>query len=265
MKLATIFLIFILVSSPAIATLGISHEPLTNRELELPRGENYLFKLTYQNTNEEPITINITVESEIAELVGPGLANIPAQSTNKFSLINISVPSSSSVGDTFRVGYTITPVEEESGQVPLNFRYDRSITVVVGEGEAKNAEVSLEGLVEEEQNNILIMTILGVAVVLIILLVVAIVWRKSKQLSEHVKQEHTHAKHPFIFADGTKIHSLQELKTNIKKKPEIAKKHIRDGTNDFATWVESELKKKELANKVREKVTTNDILKSLSK
>lgn len=171
-----------------VSALGISYPYMENNTLALSPGENHYFKLVIQNDEDVPVTVNITLNSPIASLVGGGLVTVPSKSYDAFVYLNITVPQDAQVGDRYSIAYVVGPGPERGeGQVPFSIRYTRSFDVLVTAGpvpvtESPNDTSNALGI----KQGIGTAVIFGALTGLLCGLLVVFIWRRSSIAAKQI-------------------------------------------------------------------------------
>ena len=278
--------VILLVIQP-VFSLGLAHEYLENRTLVLEPGDQYFFKLIIQNNDPEDVTVNVTLNSEIASLIGGGVIEIPANTFDKFVYFNISLPQNATPGRLYTVNYVVTPMTAGDGQVTFQVKYDRKLRVrVAGEGEApsktsRQKPGDIEQVVSEPEEaqespfwNILLIIVIAILILLI--------WRRSNMLSEKVSPKSTVRKAklksvpakksekspenpgPLKTKDGLEIKTLEDLRDALKiMSPDEFKHHVNSKKNDFSDWAKSQ-GRNAIASKLAKATSKEEMIKVLN-
>ena len=117
-RILTYLLLIILVST-GVQAFGISYQYMQNKTLELYPGQNYMFKLTVQNKDEEDIRVNIALDSAIATLAGGSELKVPGATYDRHVFFNITIPEDAQPGDMYNINYLVRPLGRGEGQVPF--------------------------------------------------------------------------------------------------------------------------------------------------
>ena len=184
-RLLVYVFIIILISVNAHA-FGISYEYLENNSLRLYPGQNYMFKLTIQNKDEEEVKVNISLDSAIATLVGGPVLKIPGKTYDRHVFFNITVPEHAQVGDMYNLNYVVSPVGKGEGQVPLAVRYKRNFKVLVVH---KPEKPELEQPAPVPTKPLIPKWVFIPVVIIIIFVLITLIWRKSHQMSGKLVKE----------------------------------------------------------------------------
>ena len=182
------YLFLIILVSTSVQAFGIAYEYMEDNSLFLYPGQSYMFKLEVQNTKDEGETVNISLSSAIATLVGGPELDVPGKTYNRHVFFNITVPEDAQNGDIYNIKYMVSPVGKGEGQVPLAVTYTRKfqVTVVpepVEPVEEKPAEISE---IEDEEKQGLPKGILIPIVVIVVIVLVVLIWKKSHQMSGNI-------------------------------------------------------------------------------
>jgi hypothetical protein len=190
--------VMLLLCTAAANAFGISYQYLENNTLNLYPGQNYLFKLTIQNKDDEEINANISLQSDLATLLGGPVVYVPARTYDTFVYFNITIPEDAKINDNYSIKYVVSPVGNGEGQVPLSVRYDRTLKITVVDrslSAASGAAVEMpKDMRPTSTRYIPILAIVALVAVMIILLV----WRKSSRVSKHLLHEKTAENNPEI-------------------------------------------------------------------
>jgi hypothetical protein len=282
MRLGWVVLALLLCVAPRVSGLGLSYQYLENRTLALAPGENYYFKLTIQNDQAADATVNVTVASPVAHLVGGGVVTIPAKTYDRFVYFNITVPSSATPGTRFPVSFTVAPAGPRGpGQVPFAVSYDRRIDVlvttpplVIPPSAAPPSDLSK---VQRPEPNQLLVTL--TAAVLLVLLCVLIVWLlrhhrpRKVRFTLRPRPEHrpdspalrtAPEEQRFVLPDGRGIASLPELLDALRAMDDEAfRRHVNVHKNDFSRWVEDSLGLPGLAHRMAKRRKRKELIRVL--
>jgi len=176
---------------PAVMAIGISHEYLEDKTMELSPGENYYFKLTIQNKENESVTVNVSLKSEIAEIIGGGTITVPPEDFDEFVYFNITVPPDAIPGTIYNMDYKVIPVGRGEGLVPFAITYSRTIKVRVAgtpPPEKKEEPIETPNDIEHvlqptvEQPRSFMNFFLIAGLIFIFAAIVALVWQRSGQV-----------------------------------------------------------------------------------
>ncbi|MBR9692475.1 hypothetical protein GOV07_00940, partial [Candidatus Woesearchaeota archaeon] len=175
----------LLLCMPSVTALGLSYEYLEDKTLELGPGENYFFKLIFQNDEDEDVRIQVTLNSDIAELVGDAEITIPEQTYDSFVYFDIKVPKEAASGDTFSINYEVLPLKDGEGQVPFSVKYSRSFRVLVVDKVVPDVQTPSDmNLVARNK-----VSFGGIGITLLLLVVITalivLIWRRSELLTGH--------------------------------------------------------------------------------
>jgi hypothetical protein len=216
--LAIVFLIIISINAQSF---GISFQYLDNDMLKLYPGQNYLFKLTIQNKDPEPINVSVKIDSAIATLVGGSNLEIPATTFDRYVMFNITVPNNAQINDSYNINYKVFPIGAGEGQIPITVAYDRNLKVlVIKKPEEKPAEQQKPAATStptqpvtpaKEKPGILKWIFIPI-ILIVVILFTALLWNKSHQMSARImrreQERRQHAASP---------HSAQSI---VLSKPE---------------------------------------------
>ncbi|MBW2991009.1 hypothetical protein KY348_04870 [Candidatus Woesearchaeota archaeon] len=174
-----IYLLLLILVSISVQAFGVGYQYMEDNTLELYPGQNYMFKLEVQNKDGPNITAQIILNSTIATLAGDSELYVPSNSFDKHVFFNITVPENAEIGEIYTIKYSVTPMRDEQGQIPLAARFKRDFKVKVIEeprepGEEPEPEPEKPGLLK----GILIPVIL-----IIIIIILILIWKKSYQAS----------------------------------------------------------------------------------
>jgi hypothetical protein len=284
MRLGWVVLALLLCVAPGVSGLGLSYQYLENRTLTLTPGENYYFKLTIQNDAAEEATVNVTLSSPIAQLVGGGVVTIPATTYDRFVYFNITVPSNATPGTRYPVSFTVSPAGPRGpGQVPFAVSYDRRIDVlvttpplVIPPSAAPPPDLSK---VQRPEPDRLLVTL--IAAVLLVLLCVLIVWLLRRRRPRKVRFTLRPTPRPeprpdspalrrapeeqrFFLPDGRGIATLQELLDALRAMDDEAfRRHVNVHKNDFSRWVEEALGLPKLAHRMAKRRKRKELIRVL--
>lgn len=277
-----LFLFFLLLSFalvPVSEAIGLGHQYLDNRTLELHRGENYFFRLTLQNDEEQDVTVDVLIESDIARLVGGGVVTIPAKTYDRFVYFNITVPGDAELGARYPVRFTVAPAGSRGeGQVPFAIRYDRAFDVLVVGGGARVTVVPSDIEAVERPRRL---SGWSVAIGLLFLLLLAgflfLLWTRSGLISRRiaawwarrksrrsVRNRFAPPHERFQVKGGPLLSSLEDLAAALRAMDEATfKHHVTLHKNDFSQWVESALGLEEIARRMAKRRDRRSLLKLL--
>jgi hypothetical protein len=189
-----LYLLTIVLLAVYSSAVGISYQYMENNTLDLYPGQEYHFKLVVQNKDPEPAMANITEESPLVEIIGDPILYIPAQNFDTYVVFNISIPHDARIGETHVIRYSVSPMEEGEGQVPLSVRYSRDFNVRIVD--APDADFSPE--VQLPVRTKTIKDMIYIPIILLVLLTTLIgglVWRKSSQFGKRVVPENHPQEH----------------------------------------------------------------------
>ncbi|MFC1647859.1 hypothetical protein ACFL1B_00235 [Nanoarchaeota archaeon] len=268
--LLVLFLMIVLLSS-TVNALGLAYEYMENKTLKLGPGENYYFKLTIQNEQDEYSVVNVTLDSDIANLVGGGVVAIPPKTYDRFVYFNITVPPNATDRQEYWVRYNVNPAGGRgSGQVPFSVRYYRKIRVEVVGGwpEAKpttEAPKDIGYVIKEpEPEPAGYGWLITIALVMVISLLLLLIWRRSSMVSDKIKPEKA-PKTPLILdkpeekskpssfytSNGLVLKSIWDFYDALKLMDEATfTSHVTPHKNDFSQWLDASLGKKGLAARI---------------
>jgi len=182
-------IILLVLLSYDVASYGISYEYLPNKTLSLYPGQNYMFKLTIQNKDPEPVNVNVALDSAIATLEGGPELKIPGETFDKYVYFNIKVPETAQPGDVYNINYLVSPVDKGEGQVPIAVRYDRNFKVLIVEKPADVEEQQPAPIPGEAGPGIAKWIFIPIIIIIVAVLAV-LLWKKSNQISGRlVKKE----------------------------------------------------------------------------
>ncbi len=191
-----LFVLLLACSSIRQATaLGLSYEYMEDKTLELAPGENYYFKLIFQNDEGQDVRIRVALDSEIATLIGDPEVTIPAETYDSFVYFNITVPPDAEPGAEYRVNYEVLPTEEGEGQVPFTVKYSRWFTVrVIDEYAAAERQAPGDVSRVARDGSWLGNTVLTVVLLVLILAVLLLAWRRSELFAKGFRGSPARAK-----------------------------------------------------------------------
>ena len=183
---------FMIIVSFSVYAFGISYPYMEGDTLKLYPGQSYMFKLVVQNKDKEDMSVSIRIDSAIAKLVGPSEIDVPGESYDTAAFFNITVPDNAQVGDIFNINYVVSPIGRGEGQIPLAVAYSRGFKVLVTEKPVGLEEPTGQAI-NVPQGNPLPLGLIIPILVFVILIIVAIVWRKSHQVSERISKPRAEA------------------------------------------------------------------------
>ena len=143
--------------------------------LKLAPGESKIVELTLQNTGEEDMTIQASIESDIATLDEEIKYSVPSGEINEIVSIEVKIPEDAEIGTRYKVYSSFHQVSTgEGGMVAMTGAFTINFPVeVVGEQESELFDPL------SKQKPILPWIILGT--LLIGMIVIAIVKNKKKE------------------------------------------------------------------------------------
>nr|MCK4930160.1 hypothetical protein [Nanoarchaeota archaeon] len=220
-RILTYLLLIILVST-GVQAFGISYQYMQNKTLELYPGQNYMFKLTVQNKDEEDIRVNIALDSAIATLAGGSELKVPGATYDRHVFFNITIPEDAQPGDMYNINYLVRPLGRGEGQVPFTVQYDRNFKIKVVP-KPKEVEEEKPALIPEETKIPKWMFIPIIIIVVLVLLILT--WKKSHQMSGRIIKKKPELRE-FKPQHPLKKPDLKELKPQLpivehKPKPEV--------------------------------------------
>jgi septal ring-binding cell division protein DamX len=224
-----ILAVLLIISATGKASaLGISYEPLENKTLKLAAGEEYYFKLTLQNEESQDITVNVSVQSDIATLVGDPVTVLPAKTYSRFVYFNISVPADAEPGTRYAIHYSVVPTVKMEGQVPFAVRYDRSFDILVEPQAGVTVKAPPSDIDQvQRQSSKTGVVLLGAFILLVLIGVVALLWIKSKGISKKISNAAQHAdvteQHPTVAAHHAHVESAHPAQQSAAHKTPQAK------------------------------------------
>jgi len=177
------YLLLVLVLIGIVQAFGISYEYMENKTLELYPGQNYMFKLTVQNKDEEEVTVNISLDSAIASLLGGPILDVPGKTYDKHVFFNITIPEDAQPGDIYNINYVVAPVGRGEGQVPIAVRYARNFKVKVI---PKPKEAQEEQPVPTPRKPEIPVLVVILVIIIVVLILLILIWRKSQQISGRI-------------------------------------------------------------------------------
>jgi hypothetical protein len=192
-QVLTYLLILVIISS-SVQAFGISFPYMDNDTIKLYPGQGYLFKLTIQNKDNESITVDVTVDSPIANLVGESQLEVPGVTYDTSVFINITLPKDAKPGEIYDVSYAVSPVGKGEGQIPIAVAYSRSFKVLVAEIPKESTGPTSNAIIPPESGFSLPAWLVIPLIVIIILVVGILLWNKSHQMSERISKPSTGAK-----------------------------------------------------------------------
>jgi|GEM_PF-4557171 len=205
MRVVLLSVLVLLAVSQAHA-LGLGYDYLEDNTLPLAPGATYYFKLVLQNEQTEELTVNLTVESDIARLEGESIITIPAESYDTTRYINITMPLETPEDEIYSVRFIVMPAAKNDGQVPFSVRYDRAIKVIAKQDALPSSVLPPAGpTIESPQSfSARVMGAMqsGILTILLGILLAGLllfIWRKSA----HVSQVATGASSPRVVATPT--------------------------------------------------------------
>jgi len=266
-----VVLVTALASVPAQA-FGISYQYLPNKTLDLYPGQNYMFKLTVQNKDEDAVNVKVEINTSIATLAGGPELKVPGKTYDSHVFFNITIPEDAQVGDKYVIPYMVSQADRGTGQIPLAVRYNRELKIGIVE-KPPEPEKTVPP-VEKEKFKLPKWVVIPIVIILIIIILL-IIWKKSRQMSDKIirpKKEkkdeiypskQSHLK-PFIVPEKTlKPNQYFHLKNgkNLKSLKDLALAlpvmsfdvfghHVNSQKNDFAKWISHSLGKHDFANKL---------------
>ncbi|MBR9677592.1 hypothetical protein GOV04_05625 [Candidatus Woesearchaeota archaeon] len=129
------FILFLTIFlSSQTQALGVAQDYLKDNTLRLLQGQEHVLKLTLQNPQEEPVTVTLVINSEIATIINPNQTyNLPAKSFDTEIFLKIKAPKDAQIGDAHKIIYSITPQAKDNngGMIGMNMRLTRSFDVLI--------------------------------------------------------------------------------------------------------------------------------------
>lgn len=213
---ALTYLLILVIISSSVQAFGISFPYMDNDTIKLYPGQGYLFKLTVQNKDNESITVDVTVDSEIANLAGESRLEVPGGTYDTSVFINITLPKNAKPGNVYDVSYTVSPVGKGEGQIPIAVAYSRGFKVLVTEIPKESTGPTSNAIIPPESEFSLPVWLVIPLIVIIILVVGILLWNKSHQMSARISKPSAGAK-PLL---QTQMHSTPSLAPSAPKQAE---------------------------------------------
>ncbi|HUW43919.1 MAG TPA: hypothetical protein VMV95_03090 [Bacillota bacterium] len=169
-SILVIALLFLL-AIPLISSVGVANSYWDDNPLKLAPGESTTISLRLQNEEEEQITMEVYLDSEIASLVDGTEYDVPPGKISVPVYIKVSIPKDANIGTTYTIPVSFKQISSgEGGMIRLSQGITGKVPIeVVGEEESGLYGTS-KGL-----NTFWIM-----GIVLLVLIVLIISVRKQK-------------------------------------------------------------------------------------
>ncbi|MBW2991008.1 hypothetical protein KY348_04865 [Candidatus Woesearchaeota archaeon] len=178
-----IYLLLVILLSASVCAFGIGYQYMEDNTLELYPGQNYMFKLEVQNKDGPDTTVNVDVDSSIANLAGGPELRVPTGTFDRHVFINITVPEDAQPGDIYNINYLVSPVGRGEGQIPIGIRYDRNFKVKVVP-RPEGAEEEKPALITGKPG--FPKWVFIPIIIIILFALVVLIWKKSDLISEKI-------------------------------------------------------------------------------
>lgn len=184
-KILLISVLLVILMSAGVHSFGIAFQYMDNNTIELYPGQNYMFELEIQNTEDKSEKVEVSLDSSIATLVGGPILNVPGKTYDTHVYFNITIPENAQYGDVYNINYLVAPASSDGeGQIPIAVKYDRAFKIRVVEQEKAVEE---QEPVEIPSKGFSIPTWIYIpGLIIVIIVVLVLVWRKSHQISEGI-------------------------------------------------------------------------------
>lgn len=195
--LLIIILLIVVSTHKYVYAFGVSTPYLENDTITIEPGQEYDYAIKVQNGDTFPI--EILLEHNNAQGVASlGLRNttIPAQSYDEAFTFHITIPKRAIPGEVYILNYSIMPIVNLSGQVPMNIQIKRSLIIKIvnenGQGYSTNM---IDRIKVWRVNNARIVKQVsyGFSAILILVLLTLIIarfWKISKKMSQQITTTH---------------------------------------------------------------------------
>jgi hypothetical protein len=292
-----ICLFFLLLLIPSVYSLGMASTYLQENTLKLKPGESYIYFITLQNGDTIDINAEFTLNSEIAEIVNPKETYLlKGKSYDTEIILNITIPKEDSPGKIYSVSYSLKPIADTRGQISMNFKLNKDFNVEVIGGKKANAEMpAAESPSSESPSDINIPLIMAILIIISLMTIVLLIKRSSlvanvgerlynqkeimktdikekkieqklikitnKELSEGKKIILlTDSKKYFYLPHGQHLKSINELIQALDNMSnDTFKHHVNEHKNDFANWISGVFNEEELAQKIYNVKSTEEL------
>jgi hypothetical protein len=184
LKLFSIALAIVILSSASVLAFGISSPYWKNNALKMQPGQvkDVFFNLQncpalLETCNNEDVNVVVTFEegSEIAQLSSGTNYLVPYGTRDTNINLKVSIPSTANVGDSFNIKFSLTsPPEEGVGTVQLGVKYNVDFPVQVVED--SSPEPSQPTSTKEPQSTSTNYTLLISIIIIIMIVTIIIVW-----------------------------------------------------------------------------------------
>ena len=169
--IAVIFLFLLVI--PLISAVGVANSYWDDNPLKLAPGESITISLRLQNEEEEKVTMEVSLDSQIASLADTNTYDVPPDRTSVPVYIDIEIPKDAEIGTKYTILVSFKQVASgEGGMVRLSQGITGKVPVeVVGEEESE-----LYG----QPQGFNIFWVIGIALVLVVI-ILTLLAKKRKQ------------------------------------------------------------------------------------
>lgn len=168
----------LLLCSFLVSAIGVANSYWNTNPLKLAPGQSTLVTLRLQNEDNKSVTVNVTLNSNIAYLVNGSQYIVPPGKVSVPVYINVSIPNSAAIGASYSILASFQQVA--SGQGPGFFQVAQAITNTI----PVEVVSSAESQVQTPQGNVtgsnIGVIILAIVVLVIVILGVVFIKRKKK-------------------------------------------------------------------------------------
>lgn len=184
-KITLIILAFLIVSTGAFASFGVSMPYSSETPLNMYAGEVKEVSFNLQNCpsksvacpqNDETILASLIQGSEIAQIISGDEYIVPYGSDNTNIILKISAPASASSGSIYNIKFSVkSSPGEKGGNIQLGVAYNVGFPVVIVEKPALTPETPAP----QPQSYTALIIILIIAIAIIISIIIWLIKRKK--------------------------------------------------------------------------------------
>ena len=134
-----IFYVFFLLLLTQVNAFGLASGYLPNNTMLLKPGESKTYVVELQNNDPNELKMDFVISSDIVEIINKKESYIVGNKTRKVNIIlNITMPINVTKESIYEISYYAIPLEEGNGNVQLNLKLNRKLSVVPLFEENKN-------------------------------------------------------------------------------------------------------------------------------